>query len=126
MRVLGAFLLLPALVPLLLLLVAGRRLGLAAVVAAPRLIVLPTLPLGFLLLLALPLGLLQLPLQLALAQLRQRGDIILAAVRARATHVQDDLLVGIDLDEIATLIGQVPGVAAFLAGGPHLLLVLGD
>lgn len=75
-----------------------RRLGLA----------LRTLLLALLSGLLLPSLLPRLPQllpQFPLTQLRQRRDVILVAIRAGAAHVQHDLLVGVDLDEVAALIG---------------------
>lgn len=60
--------------------------------------------------------------QLVLAHLGERRQVGGVAVAARAVHVEQDLLVRIDFEEVAALVRQVAGVAAFLAGGPNHLL----
>lgn len=69
----------------------------------------------FLLLLFFSCCLLQFLCQFDFAQLNQWRDILFFRFTTRAAHIQHNVLVGIDFDEIATLVRQVTGVTTFLA-----------
>lgn len=89
------------------------------VVRGPVLAFLRFLLLFFLFLLLLRGRRFQLQRQLGLAQLHQRRHVVLFRLAARAAHVQHDVLVGVDFDEVTALERQVTGVPAFFARRPR-------
>lgn len=65
----------------------------------------------------------QLQRQLGLAQLHQRRHVVLFRLAARAAHVQHDIFVGVDFDEVTALERQMAGVPALLARRPSRRLL---